>query len=974
MSDDRLVGRQLGNYRLERMIGRGGMAQVYYGLDVRLKRPVAIKVIDARYRDDPGYARRFLREAQTVATWRHEHIVQVYFADEQDDLYYFAMEYIEGKSLAALLREVRAAGELLSPAEVLRVGHAIASALDYAHAKGVIHRDVKPGNVLVSNDGRVVLTDFGLAMDVHEGTQGQVFGSSHYIAPEQARRSGDAVAQSDLYSLGVVLFELLTGSVPFDDPSPTSVALQHVTLDPPLPSEINPLLNQATEVVLLKALSKAPAERYQTGRELMAALMRAIEGSESPSPVQETTGQDALLGKTLDEYRVDTLLGRGGMARIYRGVDVRLQRQVAIKVIDTPFQAEAQYITRFEREARAIAQLEHPGIVRLYRYGEANGVLYMAMQYVEGSDLRVLLDSHHDAGTRMPVEQAVHILGQVCHALDFAHSRGVVHRDVKPSNILLDSNGDAILTDFGLALLSDAGTRGEILGSLHYIAPEQAISSAAAVPQSDLYAVGVVLYEMLTGQVPFDAEDPLDIALLHMSEVPRPPRTLCPNLSPEVELVVLRTLAKEPGDRYASGAELIDDLKQALKGAAGRERDRAHGLPPIGRMEDMPLRPLPPMPAAIVDVERAQAVTEPKAPGQRARPVGTGRRMAYAATGSILVLLALIAVLLVSRDGGLSSVPTATSTAVARVAQEGGTLVPPMATETVRVSVTPSRTTTSSPTARPTRRATATPTPTWTAMVIRTADLPATETGVAPVVAGDTPMPTTETTPTVAPSVTEEAAGSPTATRTSKPGVRLTATPTTSRPSTPAPAPTAVTLSALRGWILFLSDRDGEQAVYAMQADGSGTFRLHDRRIYYEAAAVEARHPEGSLWLEVREHEGNLDIWRVGLGEDRVLTTSPADDYDPAWSPDGRQIVFVSGRAGSDDLFVMDAEITGERQVTFYTGFDKRPTWSPDGTRIAFWSDRDTGHPQIWVINVDLTGLVNLSNNPFNDWDPVWVK
>jgi Tol biopolymer transport system component len=183
-----------------------------------------------------------------------------------------------------------------------------------------------------------------------------------------------------------------------------------------------------------------------------------------------------------------------------------------------------------------------------------------------------------------------------------------------------------------------------------------------------------------------------------------------------------------------------------------------------------------------------------------------------------------------------------------------------------------------------------------------------------------------------------------------------------------------VTLSALRGWILFLSDRGGDQAVYAMQSDGSGTFRLHDRRLYYEAAAKEARHPDGSLWLEVREHEGNLDIWRVGIGEDRVLTTSPADDYDPAWSPDGRQIVFVSGRAGSDDLFVMDAEITGERQVTFYTGFDKRPTWSPNGARIAFWSDRETGHAQIWVINVDLTGLVNLSNNPFKDWDPVWVK
>jgi serine/threonine protein kinase len=230
MADDPLIGRQLANFKIERFIGRGGMAQVYYGQDVNLQRPVAIKVIDARYRGDVAYAKRFIREARTMAKWRHENIVQVYYADVEDGLYYFAMEYIEGPDLSELMFQYIEKGELMLYDGVLHIGRAIASALDYAHQRGVIHRDVKPSNVLVARDQRVVLTDFGLAMDVQEDTLGETFGTPHYIAPEQARRSADAVPQSDLYSLGVILYEMLTGTVPFDDPSPASLALQHLTL------------------------------------------------------------------------------------------------------------------------------------------------------------------------------------------------------------------------------------------------------------------------------------------------------------------------------------------------------------------------------------------------------------------------------------------------------------------------------------------------------------------------------------------------------------------------------------------------------------------------------------------------------------------------------------------------------------------------------------------------------------------------
>jgi eukaryotic-like serine/threonine-protein kinase len=281
LQGDSLIGRQLANYKIEREIGHGGMAVVYFGWDINLNRPAAIKVLDARFRDQPNYTGRFLHEARMIASWRHEHILQIYYADnvsfpDLGKLFFFAMEYIDGQNLAEVLAQLVKQHGNVPSADVLKYGRAVAEALDYAHESGVIHRDVKPANILVSKDGRVVLSDFGLALEVQQGSIGEVFGSAHYIAPEQARRSSDAVPQSDLYSLGVILYEMLTGVVPFDDPSPTSVALQHITLPPPRPRDINPDLSEDVESVLLKALAKQPEDRYASGEDLIGALENAL--------------------------------------------------------------------------------------------------------------------------------------------------------------------------------------------------------------------------------------------------------------------------------------------------------------------------------------------------------------------------------------------------------------------------------------------------------------------------------------------------------------------------------------------------------------------------------------------------------------------------------------------------------------------------------------------------------------------------
>lgn len=274
---DTLIGQQIDSFLVQQPLGRGGMARVYKGLDTRLKRPVAIKVIEEKWRATDTYTQRFEREAQAVASLKHPNIVTVFHFGQIEKLYYLVMEYIDGADLDSVIQRYESTKELMPYADVVRVLGAIGGALDYAHAQGVVHRDVKPSNIMLERNGRPVLTDFGLALRLDEGTIGDTFGSPQYISPEQARSSANAVPQSDLYSLGVVTYELLTGVLPFDDPAPTALAIQHMTAAVPSPLIFNRNLSPAVETVLFKILAKDPSARYQTAAEFVGALDEALK-------------------------------------------------------------------------------------------------------------------------------------------------------------------------------------------------------------------------------------------------------------------------------------------------------------------------------------------------------------------------------------------------------------------------------------------------------------------------------------------------------------------------------------------------------------------------------------------------------------------------------------------------------------------------------------------------------------------------
>jgi len=259
-------------------------------------------------------------------------------------------------------------------------------------------------------------------------------------------------------------------------------------------------------------------------------------------------------------YRILDRLGSGGMADVYRAEDLELRRQVALKFLHLRFAEDPEFVERFRREASSAAGLQHPNIVGVFDRGEWDGTYYIAMEYLKGHTLKQLVREHG----AMPPDLAVDITIQVLRAAKFAHKRGVVHRDIKPHNVILDEEGRAKVTDFGIARAgaSDMTETGSIMGTAQYLSPEQAQGQPVS-PRSDLYSIGVMLYELLTGQVPFDAESPVTIALKHVSEDPVPPSQLNPAVSPALDAVVLRSLEKDPAQRFADADEFAAALMDA---------------------------------------------------------------------------------------------------------------------------------------------------------------------------------------------------------------------------------------------------------------------------------------------------------------------------------------------------------------------------------------------------------------------------
>ncbi|MBI3726010.1 protein kinase [bacterium] len=573
-------------------LGSGSGGTVYRARELATKRDVAVKWL-------PNLAgsnerARFDHEVRAAAGLRHEHIATIFGAGELAGGCYIIMELVLGASLAELF-ERRAIG----PNGLAILAAKVARALDVAHRAGIVHRDVKP--------------------------------SLAYMSPEVA--SGDAATAgppSDVFSLGCIVYEGLSGKPPFEGESaPDTIRRIQAGVVEPLPPGSPPALVSACLAALARSPDDRPravelAERLEAAATVTrdaathetAEAARAVHASSSagddrtsidreapsswrgsPPPRAASTGEGSADERTSLEvvraraqprnvfgpFVLLSELGKGGMGLVHRAWDDRAKRLVALKMLSLRNGAGgAQAVKRFQREAEAIARLRHPNIVPLFEVGELSGKHFLAMELIEGQSLEQRLrpavgaqdetapaDSPTQQPRRIPLMDALRALRDAARALHYAHEQGVVHRDVKPANIMLDRDERAHVLDFGVATVEDAKTKltraGGRVGTLAYMSPEQSAGQATDA-RTDVYSLGATLYDVLANRPPFVSDSELALLAMLASSEPDAPGSLNPRARGDLEVICLKCLEKEPARRYPTAAALADDLDRYLAG------------------------------------------------------------------------------------------------------------------------------------------------------------------------------------------------------------------------------------------------------------------------------------------------------------------------------------------------------------------------------------------------------------------------
>jgi serine/threonine protein kinase len=643
----------------------------------------------------------------------------------------------------------------------------------------------------------------------------------------------------------------------------------------------------------------------------------------------------------LGQYHIVREIGRGGMAVVYRAYQPALDRYVAVKVLPQELAFDQQFVERFQREAKAVARLNHPHIVTVHDVGQDKGLYFIVMEYVDGPSLTQLLDQQ---GTLSP-EQATRIVSQVSWALDYAHRQGFVHRDIKPGNILLGPEGTAKLTDFGIVKAAE-GTRltetGTLLGTPEYMSPEQAAGREIG-RGTDVYSLGVVAYEMLSGRVPFAGET---MAVLHAHVYDPPDLSVLPR---GARRVVGKALAKDPRKRHASAGALAQALEAAF------EENSAS-------------------PAPL-------------------------RKWAWAigAVGAAFVAaVALTVIAFVNLPRFLPTTPTSRVPAVALEATD--TLPPPGPTETATLipSATPSAEPTDAPTTAPPPSPPPTepiPSPTSPPIAppqtqriafVRVDQDTDNDGGldwndrrgiyVMSATGADLQRLTSQSADAYSPAWSPDGQRLAYACRQGGDweicvmdagGANLrTLTSNVVDDEGPSWSPDGYRIA-------FHSTRHGNDEIYVMGADGSNVVRLTQH-------AAEDKYPvwspDGQMIAFHSDRDGNQEVYvmnRDGTGQTN-LTQHSGDDWWPAWSPDGGTIAFVCMRYGVAEICLVDLNTRAVTRLTHSTAGCASPAWSPDGSRVAFARWETSKNCEIYCVDRDGQNLQRLTNHVGLDTRPAW--
>jgi len=588
-----VIGETISHYDVIELLERGEAGPVYKARDRRDGSLVALELLPPP--PDEAAGERLYREVEIAAALGHPHVCPVLAVGDAPDGGLFAVRGLDGETLRSRLER-----SPLAPEQALGLASQIAAALGRAHEQGIVHRDLRPANVLVSPGGQARVTGFGLSWSRNGSSPGLL-----YRSPEQLRgRPEDIVdARSDIWSLGVLLYEMTTGRLPFQsaesilerDPEPMD------TLHPGLPPEM--------DEVVARTLSKEPSDRPARMDDLLVALRGLLAGGglmetdatlvqvpglrsirPAPEPGSGAGGRGGgeggpsearlagLPGSVIAQYQILEPLGGGAMGTVYRAEDTRLRRRVALKFLPDELTRDPVAKARFLQEAQAASALDHPNICTIHEVGETeDGHLYLAMAAYDGETVKERI-----ARGPLSVDEALDIAGQAAQGLAKAHREGIVHRDIKPANLMVTADGMVKILDFGVAKLrggAGMNVAGSFLGTPAYMSPEQARGEEVD-PRSDVFSLGVVLYEMLTGARPFRSGEGVTSALRSLLEdKPAPLRSVRPDAGKEIpaelERLVARMLAKPTADRYSTAAEVAAELagiQKALAAAAPAPR------------------------------------------------------------------------------------------------------------------------------------------------------------------------------------------------------------------------------------------------------------------------------------------------------------------------------------------------------------------------------------------------------------------
>jgi serine/threonine protein kinase len=593
-------------YRIEKALGQGLFTAAYLARNEAANLEVVVQVLRPEFARQPHVRAGFLDLAHQSLRFVHHNLVltREVRAFPDREVYYAVRDYVNGVTLQKLFES----GRRFTPQQIFKVVRQILAALTPLHERAVRHGGIKPSNIFIREGDRVLLGDPSPAV-AGLGLALERLSYDYRYAPPEMFRSGVAVGPSaDFYSLGCVAYELACCQPPFTSDNHLELAALHGREPIVPPAARGSRLGEMGDRYLLRLLAAAPAERFGSLDEALAALdgveqslrsqvppaagpprplvrdesladYRAGQsvvsfhvsgpstlglGAELAQGVQAEPSLPAMLGR----YQLVGRIGQGGMGVVYKAFDPQLRRVVAIKLLPPEgFRQSKETVGRFLREVEAVARLRHPNIVPIYDVGTYEGGHYYVMGLVEGGSLSQKLRQQVVA----PREAAA-LIEKIARAVQHAHEHGVVHRDVKPANILLDERGEPQITDFGLAKLlaePDAAVTqaGTIVGTPAYMSPEQAKGRASeAGPATDLWSLGVTLYELLTGRKPFGGEGSLGVLHQVATAEPPRPRSLRADLDPGLEAICLKCLEKEPAKRYASAGTLADDLARWLRG------------------------------------------------------------------------------------------------------------------------------------------------------------------------------------------------------------------------------------------------------------------------------------------------------------------------------------------------------------------------------------------------------------------------